>query len=101
MVGSAEGPGVEQHDITIGGVTILGVPHHRKSYHLPPGVFASNKFFNKEAVKLGDSGLDYKVVLITDLAAKSPMQIIDALRDRVPSQIEFDAVATPEGKHAL
>ena len=29
------------------------------------------------------------------------MQIIDALRDRAPSQIEFDAVATPEGKRAL
>ena len=60
-----------------------------------------NKFFNKEAVKLGDSGLDCKVVLITNLAAKSPIRIIDELRDRAPSQIEFDAVTTPEDKRAL
>ena len=100
VLGTMDGPGVESHDLTIGGVTISGVTFQAQSYYLPPNVFASNKFFNKMSAEISDDGLDFKVISMTDLAAKQPMVFIDGLRDNAPSASSVSAAA-PEDKLAL
>lgn len=100
-LGVLHGDGIVKHDLLIGGVTIVGVSFQPHSYHLPPNMSASNKFFNPESSKLDDVGLDTKVLVITDLHMKNPMDIIDGLRDKAPTVTAVTGETDVDAKLAL
>jgi len=99
-LGSMEGQGVELHDVCIGGTNIHNVPFVQHKLYMPPDVIVSNKDFNPEASKLGDDGLDYKLVLITDFHKKNPSAIIQELVRVAPDNATASSAFLSGGQEA-
>ena len=100
-LGNKDGPGIELHDLVIGGKRIPDVPFQGQRYYLPNDAYASNKYFNSGAVIVNDTGLDFKVLVMTDFFQKNPMVIIDELRDKSPKKVDVDAAMGDEAKAKL
>ena len=100
-LGNKDGPGIELHDLVIGGKVIPDVPFQAQRYYLPNDAYASNKYFNSGAVIVNDTGLDFKVLVMTDFFQKDPMVIIDELREKCPKKVDVDAAMDDETKAKL
>ena len=104
MLGTT-GQEVKIFDIIDGnGDVIKDIPFVEHNYLLPPGIETENRYFNPGKPVHDDSHLDCKLVVITDIKDKTGstyQDLLDKLRDTLPTAGAVTSAATQEDELAL